>query len=500
MRKTPMRTIPLDPDTPPAAPAAGRFVESPASPTVHRHRIDVETEEEAVHVTLGKAADSPEPRRGTPAGGFAKFFNRVIDTGAWARLPDAGRAVYMPLVRLGDATSSGSARARVGLASLMRHTGLSRSTVKRGLKSLQEARLIVVVSQGGVSTTGQNRPNVYELLVPEPLDEDEPATPPTTSAARAKRGGKTPARPTPPGVHGRTPSGATADPPGNPPPDRPPVRPRSTGRSTADPQLRASPQTHLQDPPSEGPEVGEVGEVEVGENGESEDPSRDSPITAVEPDESSQAFPEDSTANDVRDPAMRSSFASLADLLPPLEQLTANADRTAAAALPEQSPPDEHAALRALRSLGVSSDDARSLLVAHSEQRILAAVAEARRIGGDEGPRSPAGLVRWSLQRGAASPERLDRSRSRRQASDWEKQEKERRQSEAAAAAADRQASAAAVADLPVGRLAELVDRVLARHADDPQMLRLLTAKPPPQSRLMQAAIATLLQEDEATA
>ena len=141
------------------------------SPVLHQHRINVETEHEGVTVSLGgRPVNDAAAKRPPVPGGFSKFFNRVIDNGTWASLPDAARAVYLPLVRLSDDHGGGSARARVGLASLVRHSGVSRSTVKRGLKALQEARLVLVVRTGGVSADGTNRPNVYELPVPEAED------------------------------------------------------------------------------------------------------------------------------------------------------------------------------------------------------------------------------------------------------------------------------------------------------------------------------------------
>ncbi|MDB5291736.1 MAG: hypothetical protein JWL69_2977, partial [Phycisphaerales bacterium] len=60
----------------------------------HKHLIDVQTDEEIITVTIGSDGGVP--------GGFAKLFNRVIDSEAWARLSDAGRAAYLPLVRFAD--------------------------------------------------------------------------------------------------------------------------------------------------------------------------------------------------------------------------------------------------------------------------------------------------------------------------------------------------------------------------------------------------------------
>lgn len=211
---------------------ARRLQPAPADPSSsaaavrHRHRIDVETGEEQVHVTLGRRADDEGADRSPSSvpGGFAKFFNRVIDNGLWADLPDAARAVYLPLVRLAD--GRGPFRARAGLAALMKHSGLSRSSVKRGLKALQDARLIVVVSQGGVGADGVNRSNVYELLVPEANDEAGVGSPADRGSAQR-----------------RTPSRAKAEPAPGPAATRPSVRGGTRTGSTADPLLRATTKT-----------------------------------------------------------------------------------------------------------------------------------------------------------------------------------------------------------------------------------------------------------------
>ena len=181
---------------------------------VHQHRIDVETEHEEVRVTLGPRV----AKKACPvAGGFTMFFNRLIDNGLWADLPDAARAVYLPLARLGDATGSGAIRSRAGLASLMKWSGLSRSSVKRGLKALQDKGLIAVVRRGGVGADGVNRPNVYELLVPEPADRE--------------------------GVRGRTDPVAGAEPTSGPRADRPSGRRRPGPPSAAEPHPRGFPET-----------------------------------------------------------------------------------------------------------------------------------------------------------------------------------------------------------------------------------------------------------------
>jgi hypothetical protein len=173
----------------------------------HTHRIEVETGDEPVQVTVGQAASAAAEKPSPTPGGFCKFFNRVIDTGLWGELPDAARAVYLPLLRLAE--SRGPCRARAGLAALMRMSGLSRSSVKRGLRALQGARLIVVVRQGGVDANGINRPNVYEMLVPEadatPTSPTSPVQPRTPSRSRGKPTPRIAAEPAVGSGDGRTP-------------------------------------------------------------------------------------------------------------------------------------------------------------------------------------------------------------------------------------------------------------------------------------------------------
>ncbi|HZL34492.1 MAG TPA: hypothetical protein VFC78_04220, partial [Tepidisphaeraceae bacterium] len=122
----------------------------------HKHHIDVQTDEELVTVTIGTDGGVP--------GGFAKLFNRVIDSQAWAGLSDAGRAAYLPLVRFADHRNQ--FRVQVGQAAIMKYAGLSRSSAKRAMKDLLANKLIVLIDQGGVSEAGENECNVYQLLVP----------------------------------------------------------------------------------------------------------------------------------------------------------------------------------------------------------------------------------------------------------------------------------------------------------------------------------------------
>ena len=194
-------------------------------PKVNTHQIRVETEADEVNVTI---AD-----HGGVAGGFAKFFNRVIDSGVWADLSDAARAAYMPLVRFADHRNH--FRVRIGQAALMRHSGLSRSSVKRAMKDLIAHRLLVVVDQGGVTAQGQNECNLYQLLVPPapaknrtgpalPLSADEPTASSTLN---------------PEGVPDRTPSRPRREPIEGPPPNPPPGGYR-TDPWSAEPPIRGS--------------------------------------------------------------------------------------------------------------------------------------------------------------------------------------------------------------------------------------------------------------------
>src|SRR4051812_26999150 len=145
-------------------------------------------------------------------GGFAKFFNRVVDSQAWARLSDAARAIYIPLVRFADQRNQ--FRVQVGQAALMKYSGLSRSSIKRGVKDLLASKLIVLIEQGGVTPDGQNESNVYQLMVP--------------AEGKPKRIGGAAA------VHTQIAPGAVAEPPPSPVSNPPSVRQRTPSRFSAE--------------------------------------------------------------------------------------------------------------------------------------------------------------------------------------------------------------------------------------------------------------------------
>src|SRR4051812_4415839 len=158
-------------------------------------------------------------------GGVAQFFNRVIDSQAWARLSDAARAAYIPLVRFADQRNH--FRVQVGQAGLMKYCGLSRSSVKRALKDLVASKLLVLVEQGGVTPDGQNECNLYQLMVPAEPRPRRDATPGVGS------------HPNPLPVHSRTPARLAIEPPPGPIVVPPPVR-GSTRRGDHDAQTPRS--------------------------------------------------------------------------------------------------------------------------------------------------------------------------------------------------------------------------------------------------------------------
>jgi len=156
----------------------------------HKHHIDVQTDQELVTVTIGSDGGVP--------GGFAKLFNRVVDSEAWARLSDAARAVYVPLVRFAD--HRGQFRVQIGRAAMMKYTGLSQSSIKRAIKDLIAHKLVVLIEMGGVSSADENISNVYQLLVP--------------TEGRRQMGAGLSANPQ--GVQPRTPSRPAVEPPARP--------------------------------------------------------------------------------------------------------------------------------------------------------------------------------------------------------------------------------------------------------------------------------------------
>ena len=188
------------------------------------HQIRVETEDDLVTVQIGGEGSVP--------GGFAKFFNRVVDSEAWARLSDTARAAYIPMVRFADHRNQ--YRVQIGLAALMKYAGLSRSSIKRAIKDLLGSRLLVLLEQGGVTPDGRNESNLYQLMIPveaKPRWPIEPLAYP---------------QPNPQGVRVRTPSQSAPEPTAGSEPNPvsvlartpPPARWTDLSGVAAGPQLR----------------------------------------------------------------------------------------------------------------------------------------------------------------------------------------------------------------------------------------------------------------------
>jgi hypothetical protein len=203
---------------------------------VHTHQIHVQTDEDLVTVQIGGEGSVP--------GGFAKLFNRVVDTQAWARLSDAARAAYIPLVRFADHRNQ--YRIQIGQAALMKYAGLSRSSIKRAIKDLLASRLLVLIEQGGVTADGRNESNLYQLMVPV---EGRAGGPTGSGSSDRVSTRTTPGGPVadPQGELARAPTRFSTEPPVGPRSDRQPVAERTaspfqrtpSGRSASGPQLRS---------------------------------------------------------------------------------------------------------------------------------------------------------------------------------------------------------------------------------------------------------------------
>ena len=434
----------------------------PAAPERHTHRFEVETDTDAVHLSIGRpdpeaAGQAAQSAHAAVAGGYLKVFNRLIDTGAWARLPDAARAVYLPLCRFADARED--FRTRAGLAALMRHTGLSRSSVKRGLRALQDARLLAVVRAGGVAADGTNLTNVYQLLVPD-ADEPQPlrgapaeaARKPVQSAARAKRAKKTDA----PAAHApAAPAGVIAATPafffscdsyGDRPADAAApegVRPRTPGRAKADPP--AGPAREPRPRPSADPAAG---------------------------------------------PAPAGTESGSGPLIRPISSESISPAQAPADVVGEEDE-DRNRPAASLQRWGVHLTAARDLAERFGPDAVRAATAAVEPLARAGRVRNAAGWLVRHLERGWGDPADAPAAAdlAARTAAD-----RVGREAEAAQAVAARESADAVLDALDDATLGVLAGRVVASHADRPAMIRLLTAKPPRQSRLMRAEIAALLQ------
>jgi hypothetical protein len=102
----------------------------------------------------------------TIPGGFSQLFNRAIDTGAYARASTLGRALYPVLVRKADPRDRFRIKG-LGLPTMIRLSGLSRNSVRDGIKSLCDVGLLRVVNKGVYLDYAPGIAAEYELLLPD---------------------------------------------------------------------------------------------------------------------------------------------------------------------------------------------------------------------------------------------------------------------------------------------------------------------------------------------
>ncbi len=434
----------------------------------HTHHIAVETGPEPVSVTIGGATEIPAGAHAPIPGGFAKFFNRVIDSGAWAALPDAGRAIYMPLVRFADGREG--FRVRVGLASLMKHAGLSRSSVKRGLRALQEARLLAVVRAGGVGPDGANRTNVYQLLLPEEAVESTAA--PVQSAAKAKRGGKAATQV----AKEQQPAEASSL--------RAAPAPAPATALLGSPGLILSIDSWGDLATAGGSPANPLPVHGQSPRGvDAEPPAEPAAVPRGDPDANPAAGPVVDGTGPIAGPLLRDTSSDLHSEHAAAEQVEG---------VEMSSDHEARATAELLTRWGVAPAIARQLAAEHPRAAVMGAIELARQARARGRLRNPAGFLVRCLEESWGDP--IDAPPPAR-ASDHQAQQHAQR-TEAAEVEAQRAAVDAQIDALDDATLARLVEHVLARHADRPAMLRLLQARPPRQSRLMCAEISALLDAE----
>ena len=426
---------------------------------LHTHQISVQTDEDLVTVQIGGEGSVP--------GGFAKLFNRVIDSEAWARLSDAGRAAYIPLVRFADHRNQ--YRIQIGQAALMKYAGLSRSSIKRAIKDLLASRLIVLVEQGGVTPDGRNESNLYQLMVP--VDPKPRATIGGHMAAPAAvdtNGHAYAAAGEPAGRHA---GGHTVDRPGTGSLNA--IQPPSPGRGVGSPAnplgVRHQTPTRFSAEPPAGPAAG------------------------PEPVLSRTAGPVQRTPRGgvAGGPQLRS-ISEPKDI-----NTAARPPRPAPLPVVSRQPAEPTDAAALLEENGVERAVARQLAAAYPMQRI-ADVVETMQYRRSRGKcENPGGFIRDALVKQWQTPQAVVDARAKAET---------RARAEAAQQQA-RQAEAAHVADVDAEqrKLDQLVDalddnelellavEVLKKYDGNTAVLAVLTRKPARQCRLMKMEIAGLL-------
>jgi hypothetical protein len=525
MREIPHAMHLSDEPPPPRAPSRLAPPQPALNAQRHLHHIAVETGSEPVWVAIGpREGEHSAPDEGGSSGlpgghapipgGFAKFFNRVIDCGAWACLPDAARAVYLPMVRFADARDA--FRVRIGLAALMKYTALSRSSVKRGLRALLEWRLITIIKAGGVAPDGTNRTNVYQLLLPEPgeasgrgsvdarqgtalrpglVERQRPQ-----SAAKAKRASRLPAQ-RPSQDTAKSPAFRSLE-------EAVACRPESVAKLTEGPNLPFSidswasvpPQGSPPDPlpgqqcsPSRDNREPPVEPLPVPEKG-----ARVNPAAGPPPARSQsacgplhrEAFSEDITEQDADDAL----FELPEDPSQDCPQSVPNNWNLHAGSLGGAQTQPRRLLIELLRSWGVSTVMAAQLASTHSPEQIHAAVELARQAKACRRLRNPGGFIVRCLGDSWVSGSSSPGTPGSEVSPTRDVREQALRRREEQQALEVRNAADARIDELDDETIAHLAGRVEQMHAGRPSMLRLLRARPPRESRLMRAEIAALLE------
>jgi hypothetical protein len=161
--------------------------------------------------------------------------------------------------------------------------------------------------------------------------------------------------------------------------------------------------------------------------------------------------------------------------------------------MPEAEPALSHQQdkLRAvLKAWGVDSQVALDVIRNYRPEQIVRAVSSARQAKGRGRLLNPAGYILRCLDGPPGrSPGAWAGSAPRVFEGPQASRQVEEQQALAARAAADKR-----IDELDDVTLSCLADRVLAMHSDRPAMVRLLSARPARESRLMRAEIASLLE------
>jgi hypothetical protein len=136
-------------------------------PNKHRDLISIEREaDQEVRVTIGQTTAGGREIDG----GYSQLFNRVMNSGIYADLPLAARAVYTALVYLADNQRQfmidGRDGSGVNVDRIMKVSGCGETAVKQSMKVLADRQLLRVLRKGGSEVNGTRVASIYQLLLP----------------------------------------------------------------------------------------------------------------------------------------------------------------------------------------------------------------------------------------------------------------------------------------------------------------------------------------------